>query len=862
VLRFSTMKDRTNLKYQVYVGVSTSPDKDMFYITDWRKGNEGIILSSNEINVTNGSDLQESGFATGMVLSINGSKYPLNNQEYNILFVDPVSLVLSYQGAFWSDNDISSYIPFRSNGFEWKNYDEVDYDSLGRNLIANGSFNTKSWWQFNESFALVEGRLEIGANTGFQTPYMQIAEANYKLSFNSSEGTDPAAVYAPVTVSVFSVEGNTHKLLYQHIQQEHGAFEDTIKLGKQTVYVLFANGQPEKLISVDNVSFVQIQETRESDTLTLSTREFMRFPRERFDDELPVQFKFSWLEQDDTSLFLYDFSGEQLKREDGVYRYEGALPLLDQDGNGFLNDAPNKELAQVKNPKLQRTVWDELYFDLKKVDSETDINPLPTPMQVFVGYKALDEGVNRRTLLMHRMENVSVDIDTRSIKRNGVEEWVDIANFNENGNEISLENSSVNFIDSGFKKGQRIRITGNDQSQSNQAVFRNAGLEAFIEAVFINKLVLTPIGREIKTESSKAVSKSIIPPFREKVATISVKIEVIPEEIGRIVIKGQTEIEDDRFRVQLNNFGFNINHRDTFIFKEYDIKENGIDWGFLNAKRKEMLLVYPEIYNYLGSYKSLVNAVNYFGYNDLELYEYYKNIDVTSKQHNKLHKIEIPDIFDPKVSGYTPNDYIIKSLPDSRYEKTRLFNLTYRITDEDGNNVMAYSLDEVITKLLGLKRWLRDEIMPIGTRIMDITGRGSSSQELSVWHDVKSSTKLKMREYLTPVDFKVESYLQPVDNASRTHTVNVEFFTESTEDLPDYYHVKITTFASKPNMDDSSFRLKSVQTINEFKTDYKPYSFVADRKVDPFILIEVSCDNGYGANYTIKRSYSLDSRQI
>jgi hypothetical protein len=861
VLRIATLREKTNFNYQVFVGRSANPERDMFYITNWRKGNEGIILSSNEINVVNGADFQESGFATGMVMSINGSKYPLNNQEYNLIFVDPVSLVLSYQGAFWSENDLPSYIPVRS-GFDWTAYDEFDYDSLGRNLIANGSFLTQSWWKFNEEYNLDAGKAEVGANVGFQTPLLQIPTAEYKLSFTSSAGTDTEREYVPVTVSVFSVEGNTHKLLFQHIQQEFGAFEETIKLNAQNVYILFANGQPEKYLCVDNVSFVQIEQVHGTDTLTLSTREFMRFPRERFDAEAPVQFKFSWLEQDDNSLFLYDFSGEQLVRDNSIYRYTGTFPLLDVESNGYLNEHPNKDLTKVSDPKFQRTVWDELYFNLKKVDSETDLNPLPTPIQVFVGYKSLDEGVNRRTLLIHRMENVAVDINTRSVKVNGVDEWVDIINFNADKGELSLENSNINLIQLGFKKGQKILVTGNDLNKTNQAVFKNAGFEGFVEAVYINKLVVKSLNKTLKTESSKTVSRSMIPPFKEKVASISVRIEVIPEEIGRIQIKGQTEIEDERFKVQLNNFGFNVNHRDTFIFKEYDIKENGVDWGFLNTKRKEMLLMYPQIYNYLGSYKSLVNAINYFGYNDLELYEYYKNVDPASKHHNKLHKIEIPDIFDSKVAGYTPNDYIIKSLPDTRYEKTRLFNLTYRITDTDGNNVMAYSLDEVITKLLGLKRWLRDEIMPIGTRIMDITGRGSSSQELSIWQDVKRSTKLKMSEYLTPVDFKVEAYLQPVENGSRTYNVNLNFFTNDTEDLPDYYHVRITTFAAKPNIEDPNFRLKSVQLINEFKTDYKPYNFAADKTVDPFILVEVSCDNGYGANYTVKQTYSLEAMAL
>lgn len=55
-----------------------------------------------------------------------------------------------------------------------------------------------------------------------------------------------------------------------------------------------------------------------------------------------------------------------------------------------------------------------------------------------------------------------------------------------------------------------------------------------------------------------------------------------------------------------------------FIFKQYDIEEGGIDWVYLNMK-KEMLMMKHLICPYIGSYKSIINAINFFGYNDLQL---------------------------------------------------------------------------------------------------------------------------------------------------------------------------------------------------------------------------------------------------
>ena len=71
-------------------------------------------------------------------------------------------------------------------------------------------------------------------------------------------------------------------------------------------------------------------------------------------------------------------------------------------------------------------------------------------------------------------------------------------------------------------------------------------------------------------------------------------------------------------------------------------------------------MVRDVIYPYIGSYKSLINAINYFGYNDLELNEYYRNIDSGSREFGNLFKIEIPDIFDNTIKGWNENDFLKK----------------------------------------------------------------------------------------------------------------------------------------------------------------------------------------------------------
>ena len=231
---------------------------------------------------------------------------------------------------------------------------------------------------------------------------------------------------------------------------------------------------------------------------------------------------------------------------------------------------------------------------------------------------------------------------------------------------------------------------------------------------------------------------------------------MLPQTIAEITLLGETVTEDERYRVHTSNLGCDIDREDIYIFKEYDISEKGIDWIYMNNKRKEMLLNRNDIYNYIGSYKALVNSVNYFGYNDISLHEYYYN-----KNDKSYKKLEIPKIFD-KSTQYTSKDYIKQLLPNDKYKKTNLFNLTYDITDSDGNYILAYSLDEIIIKLLGLKKWLQNNVMPLGMKIKDITGVSTTNFTNQISASNKASYKYNITDTLTPMDFDVIAILQPL----------------------------------------------------------------------------------------------------
>jgi len=273
---------------------------------------------------------------------------------------------------------------------------------------------------------------------------------------------------------------------------------------------------------------------------------------------------------------------------------------------------------------------------------------------------------------------------------------------------------------------------------------------------------------------------------------------------------------------------------------ESDINEHGIDYTLLNRKRKEMLLQYTEIYNYIGSYKSIINAINFFGWNDLQLNEYYKNVNPNSPLYQKLQKVLIPDIFDNTVEGWTKTDYVSGKYNTGFWKKTNLFNLTYKITDEDGNNILLYSLDEVQTKLNKLKKWLKRNILPLSSNLIDITGvaevQNNNYQNYDVSNQVISSN---CENDSTIVNFTYTETL----NFDHNYLFEIEFYTRNGV-IPSGWTCKIQTFSK-----DSNGKLIPQKYYKLMKNDLNNFSFNLDKFIDEYIYIETSSYNDFGIGH-------------
>ena len=200
------------------------------------------------------------------------------------------------------------------------------------------------------------------------------------------------------------------------------------------------------------------------------------------------------------------------------------------------------------------------------------------------------------------------------------------------------------------------------------------------------------------------------------------------------------------------------------------------------------------------------------------------------------------------------------------WKKTNLFNLAYRITDEDGNNILIYSLEEVQYKLTKLKAWLRKNIIPVSANLLDITGVADTNQTLYQDYDESNQTKKSVVERnSTVVNFNYTATLN--FNTDYLITVNFYILSGATGTTLDYNEVPLsftakikTYYLSGSTVSNPTDILIPVQYFKINKNDLKPFSFSLNKNVDPYIYIETTTyDNGgNGLGYVNNKLFFYD----
>ena len=584
-------------------------------------------------------------------------------------------------------------------------------------------------------------------------------------------------------------------------------------------------------ISGDNfekleLSFQGPMYTDTGTTLSLRTREFLRRPRETNDND--IIYRYRWEDDSISTMFLYDLSGDNLVPygNNPSYAYTGPKPLVSNYETVYLNKEPNKSMEYINIPHRQQTIFKELNFTLERFDDD-HVSILPNPIQTFVGYNSKIEGVDQRNLIIERVDNI---IYSGSTATSPLE-------FIISNNTITMYSGSTSFLELGFKTGRYLRIKFDDNKPYTQSVFED-----------YNDYLITDV-----TNTRITISETLND-FTTLGEDFNFEFILLPERIAYFRIYGETEEEDERLEANMKLLGISLTEEDEYIFKQSDVTEDGIDYRLLNRKRKEMMNVYPEIYNYVGSYRAILNAIDFFGYTDVDLVEYYRNIQVKSPYYKKLKRVVIPELMDKTVEGWTYDEGIPNPM---EYVKTNLLNLTYKITDEEGNNILLYSLKEVQTKLNGLKKWLRRNVIPVNSNIRDITG---VSEVLNTsWRRFDPGTNFT-KNITSQHNEAININYTATRNFSNNWLVSIRFYTISGY-VPSYWDLKVITFTKDPDTgllypqqrwDDQRYDLSNFNFSINWDGTSQDYSH------DRFFYIETTVYNSNGVGKTLNKMYRLE----
>ena len=323
--------------------------------------------------------------------------------------------------------------------------------------------------------------------------------------------------------------------------------------------------------------------------------------------------------------------------------------------------------------------------------------------------------------------------------------------------------------------------------------------------------------------------------------------------IGYLAVQSTALGEDERYRTLFANFGIPDPKDYQEVFKDMPIYEDGIDWNFINKKSKQLFLSYSEIFPYVGTYKALINAVKYLGYDDIYFKEWFMHFDGTFESKISFESLDVSTgrTLQSKLkrAGVSLDEFI-------EWKKLNQLSLVYKINEEDEayddvrywkrasqdsweegdmryevpstKPVYSYLNLEVLTKLFALKEWLEKYILNVNCQIIDVTGEGvyfARTKETGYTIGYQTFTEEK-EECLTPTfDYDLSSLQMTGSNASICCTLKEIKDGMSFETLSDK---KIKTYINKifEAFDDSSLKeMKKIEWYDVSNVAFPPEEY-------------------------------------
>lgn len=221
-----------------------------------------------------------------------------------------------------------------------------------------------------------------------------------------------------------------------------------------------------------------------------------------------------------------------------------------------------------------------------------------------------------------------------------------------------------------------------------------------------------------------------------------------------ITLTSEVEGLDDRLRTFFTNFGIPDPKDYQDAFKDAPLTP--LDARFINDKSKELYLIHQDIFPYAGTYKGLLNAVNYLGYDDIFFREWYTRVDNPEEKAPEVGFISM----DVKKGVTLSSKLKATNITYGEYldlKKLRKLSLVYNINKVVGEDkhsipvtekVYDYTQDVLLLKLYALRSWLSEYIIGLQSEITDIVGEASFFHGHPVRHYTTGGSALEVEKVM------------------------------------------------------------------------------------------------------------------
>lgn len=184
------------------------------------------------------------------------------------------------------------------------------------------------------------------------------------------------------------------------------------------------------------------------------------------------------------------------------------------------------------------------------------------------------------------------------------------------------------------------------------------------------------------------------------------------EVIGSFSVGIQVYDKDEKLYINASNMGIELPSEIDNAMLEKIPYEMHTDWNLLNDKMRELLVNYDKIWMNKGSYKSIKNALNWFGYRYVDLYNIWK-----VSTPSGIRYISSPISQDSIESQYT-----------DAFDKTTSYNMRintsniqyiddYYVEDYSRQQKFELTEEEMKDKTVLLKEFMNQYFMPVHSKI-------------------------------------------------------------------------------------------------------------------------------------------------